>query len=67
MKKYTLEQFVKKYEGKRGISCGINYVDGDHDTMMGASCSQIMSWIRIKGKEVAFIASRQEADYVENY
>lgn len=58
MKKYTLEQFVKKYEGKRGICCGINYVDGDKDIAMNASCSQIVSWINQKGKKVAFIASK---------
>ena len=58
MKKYTLENFINKNNGKRGICCGINYIDGDHDTMMNASCSQIVSWINQKGKEVAFIASK---------
>ena len=59
MKKYTLEQFAKKYAGERHISCGINYIDGSHDTMMNASCSQIMSFIRIKGVQVAFIVARR--------
>ena len=58
MKKYVLEQFVKKYEGKCGIFCGINYVDGDKDIAMNASCSQILSAIKSKNKEVAFIASK---------
>ena len=58
MKKYTLEQFVKKYEGKRGICCGINYVDGDKDIAMNASCSQILSAIKSKNKEVDFITSK---------
>lgn len=58
MKKYTLEQFIKKYTGKRGICCGINYEDGDHDTMMNASCSQIVSWINQKGKKVTYVASK---------
>lgn len=55
MKKYTLEQFVAKYSGKRHISCGINYIDGNHDTMMNASFSQIISYIG--EKKVAFIAT----------
>lgn len=58
MKMYTLEKFLKKYEGKFHIYCGINYEDGDHDTMMNASCSQIISWINQKGKKVAFVASK---------
>lgn len=58
MKKYTLEKFIKKYEGQRHIYCGINYVDGGHDTMMNASFSQITSFINQKGKEVSFIASK---------
>lgn len=56
MRKYTLKQFCDKYAGKRHISCGINYVDGKHDTMLNASFSQIMSWV--KDKEIAFIVSR---------
>lgn len=58
MKKYTLEQFVKEYENKRHISCGINYVGGGHDTMMNVSCSQIISHIQATDKEVDFIVSR---------
>lgn len=58
MKKYTLEQFIKKYENKRHISCGINYVGGGHDTMADASCSQIISYIKQTNKEVEFIVSR---------
>lgn len=58
MKKYTLEQFVKKYENKRHISCGINYVNGEHDTMMNVSCSQIISMIKSINKEVDFIVTR---------
>lgn len=54
--KYTVEQFEKKFLGQRHISCGINYVDGEHDTMMGARCSQILSYIRQNGKEVSYIA-----------
>lgn len=56
IKKYTVEEFTEKYEGQRHISCGINYVDGEHDTMMGASCSQILSYIRQVGKQVLYIA-----------
>lgn len=58
MKKYTFEQFLKKYTEKRGISCGINYEDGDRDTMMNVSFSQIVSWINQKGKKVDFITSK---------
>lgn len=58
MKKYTYDEFVKAYDDKRHISCGINYNDGDHDTMMNASCSQIISWINKKGKGVKFIVSK---------
>lgn len=58
MKKYSLEQFVKKYEGKRGICCGINYVDGDKEIAMNASCSQIISSIKSKNKKVEFISAK---------
>lgn len=58
MKKYTLEKFIKKYEDKRHVSCGINYADGSHDTMMNASLSQIISYINHSGKTVDFIISR---------
>lgn len=58
MEKYTLEQFIKKYENKRHISCGINYVGGGHDTMMNASYSQIISYIKATSEEVDFIVSR---------
>ena len=58
MKKYTLQEFIKKYENRRHISCGITYIDGTHDTMMNMSCSQIISWINSKRKEVAFIVSK---------
>lgn len=54
--KYSVEQFEQKFSGKRGLSCGINYTDGGRDTMMGASCSQILSYIRTNGKEVSYIA-----------
>jgi DNA modification methylase len=56
MKKYTLEQFIKKYANKRHISCGINYIDGNRDTIINASFSQIMSYI--SEKKVAFITTR---------
>lgn len=59
MKKYTLEQFEKKLAGQRKICCGINYTDGTHDTIMSSSCSQIVSWIKSTGKEVAFIATNR--------
>lgn len=59
MKKYTLEQFEKKFAGQRKICCGVNYTDGDRDTIMSSSCSQILSWIKSKGKEVAFIATNR--------
>lgn len=59
MKHYSLEQFKNKFSGKRGICCGINYVDGDHDTAMNASCSQIISYINQKNKEVAFIVTNK--------
>lgn len=58
MRKYTLEQFCKKYEGKRGICCGINYVDGNHDTVMNGTVSVVLSAIKVYGKEVDFIASK---------
>lgn len=58
MKKYTLDEFLSKYTGKRGICCGINYEDGDRDTMINASCSQIVSLINQKGKSVNYIASK---------
>jgi hypothetical protein len=58
MRKYTLEQFMKKYKGKNGICCGINYIDGDKDLVMNISFSQILSFIRLKNKDVAFIASK---------
>lgn len=56
MRKYTVEQFKEKYSGKNRISCGINYEDGRHDTIMCASFSQIMR--HIKNKNVAFIAAK---------
>ncbi len=59
MNKYTLEQFAKKLEGQRKICCGINYADGTHETMLSSSCSQILSWIKSKGKKVAFIATNR--------
>ena len=59
MKKYTLEQFEKKLAGQRKICCGINFADGTHETIMGASCSQIVSWIKSRGKEVAFIVTNR--------
>jgi len=58
MKKYTLIEFVKKYEGKRKISCGINYADGTHDTILSSSFSQIISYIKQQEKEISFICSR---------
>lgn len=54
--KYTWEQFKAKYEGKRHISCGINYADGDRETVMGASFNQIVSIIA--GRRVVYIASK---------
>lgn len=54
--KYNLEDFEKKFNEKRHISCGINYADGDRDTMMNVSCSQILSYIRQTKKEVSYIA-----------
>lgn len=54
--KYTWEQFKAKYEGKRHISCGINYDNGDRDTVMGVSFSQIVSIIA--GRKVVYIASK---------
>ena len=48
MRKYTLDEFVKKYGGKRHICCGINYANGEHETMINSSCSQIISQINQK-------------------
>lgn len=55
MKKYTLEQFEKKYKDKRHISCGITFTDGERITLMNCSYCQIKSVIK---KEVKYIASK---------
>ena len=45
IKKYTLEQFEKKYSGKRHISCGITFDDDTKETIMNQSCSVVVSYI----------------------
>lgn len=56
VKKYTLEQFTKKYEGQRHISCGLNYKDGYNMLIMNVSFSIIMYTIRKSGRKLDFIA-----------
>lgn len=58
MKKYSYENFVKKYEGSRHIYCGVNYCDGDKDTFVNASLSQIKSYVNLKGKQVNFVVTK---------
>ena len=57
IKKYTLEQFEKKYSGKRHISCGITFDDDTKETIMNQSCSVIVSYIKSKNKLVKYIAT----------
>ena len=56
VKKYTLEQFTKKYEGQRHISCGINYKDGGYALIMNVSFSIVLYTIRKSSRELDFIA-----------
>ena len=56
VKKYTLKQFARKYEGQRHISCGLNYKDGYNMLIMNVSFSIIMYTIKKSGRELDFIA-----------
>lgn len=56
MKKYNVEQFIQKYNGKRHISCGIHYSDGSHECVMNVSCSQIIGYIN--NKDVVYIVTK---------
>ena len=56
IKRYTLEQFTKKYEGQRHISCGLNYKDGCKETVMNVSFSMIIYTIKSSNRELDFIA-----------
>ena len=56
VKKYTLEQFAKKYGGYRHISCGLNYKDRYNMLIMNVSFSIVMYTIRKSGRKLDFIA-----------
>lgn len=56
LKKLSLEKFKNKYQNRRHISCGINYIDGSKDTLINVNFPYVEYIIKNSKKEVKYIA-----------
>jgi len=56
MTRYTIDRFIEKYAGRRHISAGVHFKDGNIISFMNNSFSQIMEYI--SSKDIDYIVTK---------